>query len=172
MGDSLGRENCEISSVLNISEADLDNTCDAAAVLGLLQAYAADLMGVGTPLSQDVAEQLIPRLAAVDSRLVLLARIDGRPVGLAIAFQVFSTFRARPVLNLHDLTVDADFRGRGVGRQLLRQVVEYAGRMGCCRVSLEVRADNAYAQSLYRSEGFSPGQPPQEFWTKSLNEIG
>ena len=168
MSGLICREKNEVAMALTISEADLMNAADAAAVLELLQAYAADPMGGSSALAAEVVEHLIPRLAAVESRFVLIARMAGRPAGVAIAFRGFSTFRARPVLNLHDLAVHPDFRGQGIGRELLSRVEAFAQSSGCCRVSLEVRSDNAQAQRLYRSQGFGPGDPPQEFWTKSL----
>ncbi|QHC67483.1 ribosomal protein S18-alanine N-acetyltransferase [Rathayibacter oskolensis] len=45
-------------------------------------------------------------------------------------------------------------RGAGLGRRLLRHLVETAARRGAREVFLEVRADNPVAQSLYLSEGF------------------
>ncbi len=153
---------------LTISEADLSDGQDASAVLAILESYAADPMGGNTVLSADVQANLIPRLREVASRLVLLARIEGQPAGVAVAFRVFSTFRAAPVLNLHDLAVHPQFRGQGIGRELLKQIETHARQTGCCRVSLEVRRDNLIAQGLYRSAGFSAGETPQEFWTKSL----
>lgn len=153
---------------LTISEADLGNSADAAGVLEILMSYAADPMGGNAALSDEVQANLILKLREVESRLVLLARVTDRPAGLAICFRGFSTFRAAPVLNLHDLAVHPDFRGQGIGRALLRQVEQYARRLGCCRVSLEVRQDNLTAQALYKSEGFSAGDAPQEFWTKPL----
>jgi ribosomal protein S18 acetylase RimI-like enzyme len=153
---------------LTISEADLSNPDDARSVLQLLETYAADPMGGNTKLSPEVRATLIPRLQEVESRLVLLAQIDDQPVGVAIAFRSFSTFRAAPVLNLHDLAVHPNFRGRGVGRTLLKHIEAHARQMNCCRVTLEVRRDNHTAQSLYQSEGFTAGDPPQEFWIKPL----
>lgn len=153
---------------LTISEADLSNADDAAAVLELLQTYAADPMGGNTVLSDDVRENLIARLRTVESRFVLLARVDQQPAGVAVAFRVFSTFRAAPVLNLHDLAVHPAYRGQGIGRELLKRIESHARQWGCCRVSLEVRRDNLTAQGLYTSEGFSSGTTPQEFWIKPL----
>ncbi len=153
---------------LTISEAELADPQDAQAVLDLLRIYAADPMGGGTELSADVLENLIPRLRSVESRVVLIARVAGRPAGLAVAFRVFSTFRASGVLNLHDLAVHPDFRNQGIGRALLAEIEARAAQAGCCRVTLEVRQDNLPAQQLYQSLGFAPGNPIQEFWTKPL----
>ena len=45
-------------------------------------------------------------------------------------------------------------QGRGTGRRLLRALLAAAAGAGATRIVLEVRADGAAAQHLYRSEGF------------------
>jgi ribosomal protein S18 acetylase RimI-like enzyme len=51
------------------------------------------------------------------------------------------------------LWVRGDWRGRGVGKSLLRQLQQEANDRGITRLSLSVEADN-YAKHLYASEGF------------------
>lgn len=153
---------------LTITPANLDHHEDADAVLLLLQSYAADPLGGSIELSAEVVRQLIPGLRSVQGCLILLARINGQPAGLAIAFRGFSTWKAAPLINLHDLAVHPAFRGQGIGRKLLNAVEEYARSTGCCRLTLEVRVDNEPAKNLYLSEGFRPGDPPQQFWVKPL----
>ena len=46
------------------------------------------------------------------------------------------------------------YRGRGVGRQLLRTCIDRAKKSGLTRIELEVRADNVPAIRLYESMGF------------------
>lgn len=53
------------------------------------------------------------------------------------------------IIGVHPL-----WRARGVGRSLLRGVVELAGSQGHARISLSVERDN-FARNLYRAEGFS-----------------
>jgi ribosomal protein S18 acetylase RimI-like enzyme len=153
---------------LSIVEADLSRIEDAQAVRFLLQSYAADPLGGGIALSDDVLDRVIPGLQMLPGVLVLLAWVDARPAGLAIGFRTFSTWKAAPAINLHDLAVHPDFRGRGIGRALLSAVETHARQTGCCRVTLEVRVDNDPAKKLYLSEGFRPGDHPQEFWLKHL----
>src|SRR5262245_4646324 len=49
----------------------------------------------------------------------MLAEVEGEPVGFALFFQNFSTFRGQPGLYLEDLFVRPAYRGRGIGRALL-----------------------------------------------------
>jgi len=93
---------------------------------------------------------------------------------LAVCFTGFSTFRARALYNIHDLAVLPAWRGRGVGRRLLRAVEAQARERGYCKITLEVRADNP-AAGLYRQLGYgaasSGGEPAQYlFLEKRLGE--
>src|SRR5512144_1244749 len=49
---------------------------------------------------------------------VLLAEVNGMPVGFALYFFNFSTFVGRPGLYLEDLFVRPAERSRGIGREL------------------------------------------------------
>lgn len=152
-----------------IRRADLGRRDDVETIVALLDAYARDPMGGGAPLAPAVAAALPERLAAVAGAHVWLAFDGGgTPVGVAVCFTGFSTFAARPLLNLHDLAVLPSHRGRGVGRALLATVEQAARAMGCCKVTLEVRDDNARAQGLYRSVGYGDGAAPYRFWSKPL----
>lgn len=140
-----------------IVEADLSRTDHQEAVLGMIAAYAADPMGNGAPLPEDVMERLIPGLRNHPTTLILLAYVEGQPVGIAACFIGFSTFYARPVVNIHDLAIRPDCRGRGIGRHLLEAVAEKARQLGCCKVTLEVHEGNLLAKRLYEAAGFAPG---------------
>lgn len=141
-------------SRLEIVEADLDRRDHAHSILDLTNAYALDPIGGGKPLSPAVREALITGLRSHPATLVLLAHHDGEAVGLATCFWGFSTFAARPLLNVHDLAVLPKCRGLGVGRALLREVEAQARRRGCAKLTLEVRERNARARGLYEAEGF------------------
>lgn len=139
---------------LTIRPADLTDARDAASIALLLNAYAVEPVGGGQPLAPDARERLVPALRDIPRALVLLALADEAAVGIAVCFVGFSTFRARPLLNIHDLAVLPQHRRQGVGRALLQAAEDYARRQGCCRVTLEVLESNAGARELYRRFGF------------------
>jgi ribosomal protein S18 acetylase RimI-like enzyme len=156
-----------------IRAADLSRAWDRAALVALLDGYARDPMGGGRPLAPEVMATLADRLAAVAGARVWLALAgaaapDGEPAGVAVCFTGFSTFAARPLLNLHDLAVAPAHRGRGVGRRLLAAVEDTARALGCCKITLEVRDDNPTAQRLYRAVGYGDAAAPHRFLTKPL----
>jgi len=160
------------SSNVIVRLANLADASDQATVVELLDMYAQDPMGDGAPLADDVRQRLVPGLRDQPGCRVFLAFVSGRPIGLAICFLGYSTFRAKPLLNIHDLAVSPAVRGRGVGGALLQAVEDEARRCGCCRLTLEVKADNHRARKLYRSFGFERRSTSDEFafWKKSLEE--
>jgi len=139
---------------LHVRPADLADARDADSIVMLLNSYALEPVGLNGPLSRDVQEQLIPALRALPNALVLLAFADDAAIGIAVCFVGFSTFRARPLLNIHDLAVLPQHRGKGAGRALLQAAEDHARQEGYCRLTLEVLESNSGARALYRRFGF------------------
>ena len=138
-----------------IVEADLNRVEHQRAVVELIDAYARDPMGAGKPLSADVRRALIPGLQQHSTTLIFLAYRGGEPVGVAMCFRGFSTFAARPLINIHDFAVLPAHRGQGIGRRLLDAVERKAREMGCCRLTLEVQENNHGARRVYAAAGFA-----------------
>ncbi len=90
--------------------------------------------------------------------LLFLALDRDDAVGIVTCFVGFSTFAARPLINIHDLHVVKGYRRRGVARLLLEAVEEHARGLGCCKLTLEVQQNNHAALALYGSFGFVSGQ--------------
>jgi ribosomal protein S18 acetylase RimI-like enzyme len=155
---------------VNITQADLDAAAHQQAVVELLDLYSRDRMGAGAPLLEATTRDLLAGLQACPTSVLFLAYADELPVGLAVCFSGFSTFAARPLLNIHDLIVRPAQRRSGVATQLLAHIEHYARESGYCKITLEVRRDNSAAQALYRKRGIAPGHPPYEFWTKEFDE--
>lgn len=141
------------STEVAIRQADLADEQDQLAVRELLNHYAAHLTGRHQPLPPEVLRDLIPRLRAHPAALVLLAECNHHAVGVATCFLGFSTFQARPLLNIHDLAVHRDFQNRGIGGALLEAIRQQARQLDCCAITLEVQANNP-ARRLYASKGF------------------
>ncbi len=127
---------------------------DGQALLSLLEMYAQDPMGGGTPLGAEVKTRLCKDLARLPGAFSAIAWIEGRPVGLINAFLGYSTFKARPLMNVHDIAVVPEVRGQGVGQALLASLEEHARAIGCCKLTLEVLSGNIRALRSYEHFGF------------------
>lgn len=138
-----------------IIEADLGRREHQDAVLAMTEAYSSDPFGDGKPLDPGARERLIPGLRGHPTTLVFLAFDGERPVGAAVCFVGFSTFAARPLVNIHDLMVLPDCRKKGVGRGLLEAVERRAMALGCCKLTLEVLDGNERALRAYKAFGFA-----------------
>jgi GNAT superfamily N-acetyltransferase len=84
---------------------------------------------------------------------VALAEYDGVPVGFALFFPNYSTFLGRAGLYLEDLFVRDEYRGRGVGRQLLEHLAALAIARGWGRMEWAVLDWNESAIGFYRRLG-------------------
>jgi len=140
---------------IQIITANLDLPAHQDAVRSLTAAYALDPMGSGKPLDDEVLRRLIAGLQSTPTTLILLAFAGERAVGIATCFRGFSTFLAKPLINIHDFAVLSEFRGQGIARQLLDAVTEQARTSGCGRVTLEVQQNNSRARRVYEQCGFA-----------------
>ncbi|MCB2048408.1 MAG: GNAT family N-acetyltransferase [Novosphingobium sp.] len=160
---------------LTIVRANYGDSRDAADVVAVLDSYARDPMGGAEPLSEEVRSRLIDGLAAAPGAFSLIARLDDKAVGIANCFTGFSTFAARPLVNIHDIAVLPGLRGKGIGRALLSAVDDAAREIGACKVTLEVLSGNERAKGLYASHGFGdfvldPEAGTALLWQKKLDD--
>ena len=86
----------------------------------------------------------------------LLAEDDGEPLGMALYFHTYSTWRARQGIHLEDLWVTPASRKRGVGRALLARLAALTVERGFGRLEWSVLDWNELAMSFYRGVGATP----------------
>jgi GNAT superfamily N-acetyltransferase len=82
-----------------------------------------------------------------------IALVDDTPVGIAIWFYTFSTFRGRHGIWLEDLYVQPAFRGRGIGKALLSGLAERCVTENLARLDWSVLDWNAPSIAFYQAMG-------------------
>lgn len=80
--------------------------------------------------------------------LGLVAEDEGLIVGFLTGMMVVDEF------HLHNIAVHPDFRGRGIGKELLESIKSLCEEHEFRRILLEVREDNEIARHLYLSMGY------------------
>lgn len=164
--------------MITVIRANLINPEHAAALMRLMDEYASGPTGGGKPLNAYARAHLAATLRTRPGAHTLLAvRRDEAGeesyVGLLNAFEGFSTFACKPLLNIHDVVVTESQRGQGIGKRLMEHAEILARELGCCKLTLEVLAGNTKAQAAYTSLGYAgyeldPAMGKALFWQKKL----
>ncbi|MDW7693858.1 GNAT family N-acetyltransferase [Flammeovirgaceae bacterium SG7u.111] len=92
---------------------------------------------------------------------VVIAELDGKPVGFALFFHNYSTFVGKPGLYLEDVFVDVEHRGKGFGKKLLAHLAQIAMERDCGRMEWSVLDWNEPSINFYKSLG----TVPMDEWT-------
>jgi GNAT superfamily N-acetyltransferase len=83
----------------------------------------------------------------------VIAEWDGAPVGFALYFYNYSTWKGRPGIYLEDLFVWPEYRGKGIGKALLLHLARTAVVENCGRYEGQVLDWNTPAIEFYEGLG-------------------
>jgi GNAT superfamily N-acetyltransferase len=125
---------------------------DRDAVLALLVAQLRE-HDIDTPVPE-VAHAVDGMLRHPGRGRILVALVDGSPIGVAVLSSVWTLEHGGRAMWLDELYVEPDRRGQGIGRQLLAAALQTAAGIGAIAVDLEVETSHARAARLYAREGF------------------
>jgi GNAT superfamily N-acetyltransferase len=109
---------------------------------------------------EQLREALFGERPAVYAHLAV-EESTGEPVGFALWFLNFSTWRGVHGIHLEDLYVRPDRRGGGHGTALLRELARICGERGYARLEWSVLNWNEPSIGFYRSLGALP----QDEWS-------
>ncbi|MBR2398122.1 MAG: GNAT family N-acetyltransferase, partial [Clostridia bacterium] len=92
---------------------------------------------------------------------VLLLEVENKPVGFALFFHNFSTFLGKAGIYLEDLFVKKEYRGKGYGKALLKELAKIAVKRGCGRLEWSCLDWNKPSIDFY----LSLSAKPMDEWT-------
>lgn len=134
---------------------DFASTDDLPQLVGLL----ADLFTLERDFGAERGKQLRGLQLILDHPAqgqLFVARDGVRVAGMANALITISTAEGGRVLLLEDVIVDSEYRGRGLGRELVEHVLAWAMREDMLRVTLLTDRDNHAALAFYAKLDFYP----------------
>ncbi len=140
------------------TEHDLD------ALGGLLQqlfAIEADFQ-----FDADKTRCALQQLISDERACVLVARAADKVIGMCTAQLVISTAEGAYSAWVEDVVVDSAHRGKGIGKQLLRAIDEWAKGQGATRLQLLADTENQPALKFYRHSGWQ--QLQLQAWRKRI----
>ncbi len=125
---------------------------DVSDILSLIRAKA-DFDGCLDSLKSRETEIHDAFLSSDPKAKAIVAEIDGRVIGIATYYSIYSTFIAKPGIWLDDLYVYEKHRKAGAGKELIKNLCSIALDTGCGRIDWIVARDNKSGRDFYESIG-------------------
>ncbi|HXW77524.1 MAG TPA: GNAT family N-acetyltransferase [Candidatus Eremiobacteraceae bacterium] len=135
-----------------MTRIDIAGPSDLDTLVPLFDAYRVFYEQPSDPAA---AREFLTRRLSERGSLLLLARWDGAPAGLARAFETYGSIALRPLWILEDLYVIPDLRKHGIASALIERAQAEAKARGASAITLETAATNATAQRLYERLGYA-----------------
>ena len=79
-------------------------------------------------------------------------------------------WRVADQIHINNLAIRPELRNRGLGRVLLRRVLEEAAALGATHATLEVRRSNVAARRLYEGAGFRLAGVRPSYYTHPIED--
>jgi GNAT superfamily N-acetyltransferase len=80
--------------------------------------------------------------------------VDGKRVGRAFLFIIYNDLHQKPYGLLEDVFVEEEYRGKGIGKELVKQVIKKAKEIGCYKLIATSRFEREHVHRLYENLGF------------------
>jgi ribosomal protein S18 acetylase RimI-like enzyme len=157
-----------LDSEFTLVLCNLKDSAHQKAFTHLMNCYRTDPMGGVAEMTDEESKKIIKDLQSHPTYLGFFVAYGDQFIGLANCFTNYSTFKAKPLLNIHDFIISPRWRGKKAAEFLLNEMAKYLKEKGFCRINLEVRNDNPRAMALYKKAGFNDCNPPMFFWEKYL----
>ncbi|MDI1241561.1 MAG: GNAT family N-acetyltransferase [bacterium] len=125
---------------------------DVPVIISLLSDFAAfeNLSEFLTISEEDLHNAMFGEASFVEG---LVCEVGGRTAGFAIFYPRFSSFRGQCGYYLEDIYIAAEYRGRGLGEKLLKEIARKGKDRGFERIDFQVLEWNFAAIEFYKALG-------------------
>ena len=125
---------------------------DVPAIIALMREFAVfeDLLDFFEITDDRLSQVLFGEGTFVNA---LIAEADGRVCAYSIFYPNFASFRGQLGMYLEDIYITADYRGRGIGDAMLREIARIAAKRGFERIDFQVLDWNTAAIDFYEKLG-------------------
>lgn len=107
------------------------------------------------PTEEEMRKTFSDALKTPEYIKIIIAEVHGKIVGYANTWTVYSIWSKGKALTIDDLYVADYYRRNGVGKEIMRYLIEYAEKNNYRRIQLHTEIDNKNAHKLYKNLGFN-----------------
>jgi len=147
------------NSILSIRKADFSDEGSFVALnIAFMQEVQAEnpyWTSLSLPTHEAMGQRFRDALARPDQIQIFVAEFEGRVVGYANTWTVFSMWSGGKALTIDDLYINSSYRRSGFGDKMVEYLVQFAEKLDYTRVQLHAEVENTRAHNLYEKFGFS-----------------
>ena len=138
----------------------------------ILQSQDIDVLSnVAQGVFDDLIDTARTREYLADQRHhLVVAMDDDLVVGFLSALDYVHPDKPRPELWINEIGVASAHRGRGIGKDLLRELLELGARLGCTEAWVTTERSNTAATRLYSALGGLDGSDDAVLFTFKLRD--
>ena len=135
---------------------------DIPHILAMIREFAGfeNLSNYCEVTAENLHEVLFGENAFVESLIVFA---DEMPIGYAIFFPYFASFRGQRGIYLEDIFIKKDFREFGIGEKVIREIAKIGNGKGCVRIDFQVLKHNQNAINFYQKLGAVQDETERHF---------
>ena len=125
---------------------------DIPHILAMIREFAEleNLANFCEVTAENLHEVLFGENSFVESLIVF---VDEMPIGYAIFFPYFASFRGQRGFYLEDIYIKSEFRGLGLGERIIREIAKIGKYRGFVRIDFQVLKYNQSARNFYKKLG-------------------
>lgn len=136
---------------MNITKAIASDIPELSRLLGVLLSQEVEF----SPDLEAQARGLSHIIENPEVGYIVVAKVDSKIIGMINVLFTISTALGARVALFEDMVVSPDYRGAGVGSQIIEYAISSAKQHGCKRVTLLTDRDNVSAHRFYAKHGFT-----------------
>ncbi len=135
---------------------------DISAILELMREFA-ELENLSDYL--EITEEKLNKAMFGENAFVngLMAFDEEKPIGYAIFFPYFSSFRGQKSVYLEDIFITEKYRKVGIGEKMLKEVARIGKDFGAVRMDFQVSDQNSNAKKFYKKHGAESHESERHF---------
>lgn len=128
------------------------NSADISAIIELMREFA-EFENLSDSL--EITEEKLNDLIFGENNFVqcLIAVDEETPIGYAIFFPCFSSFRGQKSVYLEDIYISENYRKYGLGEKMIKEIAKIGSSFGAVRMDFQVLKWNTPAVEFYEKHG-------------------
>ena len=107
-----------------------------------------------------ITHEWFASVLSTSTQALFVAEVDGQAVGVLLLREMQSPedpiFRLRRYVTIEEIALSQPYRGRGIGRRLVKQAEQWALERGIGQIEVDVWERNQPAIAFYERLGFEP----------------